>query len=177
MSTFLTVIIAFFSAFAGAASKLGLESWTRIAEARSLAAILRAEILATLSIIDQRNYKAVMMWQLSELNEGREVKFWNFILNEDRLDEGYKASVTSSKLGTIGFKEAASIVKFYRQLHGIMGDVKRFGDPTFITNADERKHFLMDTIRIWGDAEKDAKLACDALLAYCEKPTWRHFLA
>jgi hypothetical protein len=98
-----TIIVAFFSGLVGAGSSLELQSINRIAESRSTAAILAAEIAATLSIIKQRRYVEDTKSRIERLNKGQNPELSDFVHNNtETLDVAYRASVTGFKVGLVG---------------------------------------------------------------------------
>jgi hypothetical protein len=173
MSIVSTIIVAFLSALGGAALKLGLETWNRINESRSTAAILAAEIGATLSIIKQRRYVDIVQEQIAQLNAGRDAALMDFVQNPDTLDIAYKAAVSGFKLGLVGPELAGLVTKFFRQLYGLIGDVKRFGDSTSMSTAI-KKLYLEEALRIWADAERDGEKAVEGLNAFARRATLGH---
>ncbi len=173
MSIVGTIIAAFLSALGGAALKLGLETWNRINDSRSTAAILAAEIAATLSIIKQRRYVEIVQGQIAQLNAGQDTVLMDFVQNPDTLDIAYKAAVSGFKLGLVGPELAGLVTKFFRQLYGLIGDVKRFGDGAAMSPATKKLN-LEEALRIWADAERDGEKGVEGLNAFAARGTLGH---
>jgi hypothetical protein len=171
MITLSTIIVAFLSALLGAALKLGLETWNRINEGRSTAAILAAEIAATLSIIKQRRYVEIVQGQIAELAADRNTDLVDFVRNPDTLDIAYKAAVSGFKLGLVGPELAWLVTKFYRQFYGLIGDVKGFGGTVL---PPAKKIYLEEALRIWANAEREGEKAVEGLNAFALRGPLRH---
>ena len=169
-------MVAFVSAFLGAASKIGLDYWTRINESRSTAAMLAAEIDATLSIARQRKYSELTYLLIKKLDNNENIRFVDFINNPESLDLAYRASVSGFKLGLVGPELAGLVTKFFRQLYGLIGDMKRFGDAGTTLSISEKKIYLEESLRIWEEAERDGVQAIAGLRALSRRETFRHFI-
>lgn len=176
MSTVSTILVAFVSAFLGAGSKLGIDSWTRISESRSLAAILAAEISATLSSIKQRRYVEISQETLNVLKSGRDVKLVDFVPTSETLDVAYKAAVTELKLGMVGPELAALVTKFFRQLNGIVGDIKRYGTNSASASIAEKKSYLEDALRVSEETLADGTLAVQKLTEFAKRGGLHHMI-
>jgi hypothetical protein len=168
-----TIVVAFASAAAGVASNLGLATVNRIEESKSTAAILAAEIAATLSIIRQRRYVEFVKGQIEEPKRGGDPILSDFVQDPSTLDIAYRAAVSGFKLGLVGPNLAGLVTRFYRQFYSLIIDVKRFGDGRPMQPA-VKAIYLEEALRIWADAERDAEQAVTGLNAFASRGTFSH---
>ena len=80
------------------------------------------------------------------------------------------------KLGLVGPELAGQVTKFFRQLYGLIGDMKRFGDAGTSLSISEKKIYLEESLRIWEEAERDGVQAIAGLRALSRRETFRHFI-
>jgi hypothetical protein len=165
---------AFFAGVGGVLLWVLQHAWMRIQEGRSIAAALGAEIEATLSIAEQRDYLGNAQAMIAAIDAGIDPLVVNFIPDPEALDIAYRSAVTGHQLGLVGPELAGLVTVFFRRLHAIISDLKTYGGVP-LAPADKRR-MLEDDIQIWEVAVQDGRRAVSGLRAFASKSTLEHFV-
>lgn len=169
MDAWATAAIAAGSAILGVVSKLGLDSWSRVNEGRSTAAMLAAEIAATLYMIEKRGYISTIEAQIRSLKDRRDAPLIDFVQYPETLNVVYLESLNGMKLGIVGPELAALVIRFYRQLFGLIGDIKKL--PGVPLSIDEKREYLEEARAIFHSTEEDGSAAVRGLTDFSKRRT------
>jgi len=169
MSAFLS---ALFGAVLGAGSNVFLDLFRRINDGRALAAMLAAEISATLDMVKKRDYESVLNGLREEYKAGHDAPFLDVVGDTAMWESAFRAG--EDKVGLLGPDRAALVTRYYFAIRGLKMDLKRLGDDAKPLSLQQKINLIDGGLLIWRDTEETARKAVETLNEFANRSACKH---
>ncbi len=158
----LSLFSGLIGALIGIASNLGLEWYRRTSDARSVAAMLAAEIDAVLLIVKTRKLEVYYQDSLNRLRAGTDITFSFGGVTEIRDDPILQANIP--RLGLLGIELSSLVAEYAILIKAVRYQRLRLTNTKLM--LAEKIETVETIFALWPDTAKVARTAADQLRQY-----------